>query len=209
VSLDGYDSNVFLNCPFDAAYQPLLEATLFTVIACGFEPRCALEIHDSGRPRIDKIVNIIGECRLGIHDISRTDLDAEHRLPRFNMPFELGLFLGAERYGPGRHRRKRCLILDIQRYRYQKFLSDIAGQDPSDYDHTQPATLIRRVRDWLSTHAGHRLPGAVGIQARYRQFLADKPAACQRLELTDDELTYLDLVAVIHHWFAEPEPATR
>jgi len=32
------------------------------------------------------------------HDISRTELN-EHSLPRFNMPLELGLFLGASRFG--------------------------------------------------------------------------------------------------------------
>ena len=41
--------------------------------------------------RLLKILCIIGECRLGIHDISRTELDAASGLPRFNMPLELGL----------------------------------------------------------------------------------------------------------------------
>jgi hypothetical protein len=34
---------------------------------------------------------MIGECELGIHDLSRVDTYGQ--LPRFNMPLELGLFL--------------------------------------------------------------------------------------------------------------------
>lgn len=55
-----------------------------------------LEINDAGDQRIDKINNIIKECKIGIHDISRTELDDHSNLPRFNMPLELGLFLGAK-----------------------------------------------------------------------------------------------------------------
>ena len=46
-----------------------------------------------------KIYGLIEECRYGIHDLSRTKLDEINALPRFNMPIELGLFLGAMRYG--------------------------------------------------------------------------------------------------------------
>ena len=68
---------------------------VFTVLRCGFTPRCALEVIDGGSTRISKIENLIEECPLGIHDISRTELDAANALPRFNMPLELGLFLRA------------------------------------------------------------------------------------------------------------------
>jgi hypothetical protein len=58
---------------------------------CGFRPRCALELDDSAEVRIDKILRKIAECRFGVHDLSRTELDAASALPRFNMPLELGL----------------------------------------------------------------------------------------------------------------------
>ena len=38
-----YNDNVFLNCPFDAAYKQLFDALVFAVHDCGFIPRCALE----------------------------------------------------------------------------------------------------------------------------------------------------------------------
>ena len=69
---------------------------VFTVLRSGFIPRCALELDDGSDNRFDKICRIIAECRLGIHDISKTELDAKSKLPRFNMPLELGLFLAAK-----------------------------------------------------------------------------------------------------------------
>src|SRR5712691_349151 len=77
-----YQRNVFINCPFDLAYQPIFRALVFTVYAANLRPRCALEIGDSSRVRLDKILQIIEECRLGIHDISRTQLDEKSLLPR-------------------------------------------------------------------------------------------------------------------------------
>ena len=127
-----YDQNVFINCPFDDGYQPLFRALIFAVFECGLRPRCAQEVYDGGEVRIEKIARIVRDCRWGIHDISRTDLNA-HNLPRFNMPLELGLFLGAQRFGIGPQARKSCLVLDRERYRYQEFISDIAtpGSSPN------------------------------------------------------------------------------
>lgn len=104
------DKAVFLNVPFDADYRPLFEALVFCVIDCDFEPRCALEASDGGHFHVEKITRIISTCAFGVHDISRTELDAKWGLPRFNMPFELGLFLGAKRFWnrlPGLCRRLR------------------------------------------------------------------------------------------------------
>jgi hypothetical protein len=47
---------------------------------------------------------------------------------------KLGLFLGAKTFGRRGSRAKVCLILDRQKYRYQKFCSDIAGQDIEAHD---------------------------------------------------------------------------
>lgn len=106
-----YNSNVFINCPFDTEYKPLLDIIVFTVYDCGFIVRCALEDDDASQVRIDKIYNIIADCRYGIHDISRTNLDEASGLPRFNIPFELGVFLGAKKFGSEEQKRKNVLYL--------------------------------------------------------------------------------------------------
>ncbi len=112
-----FETSVFVNCPFDDAYKPMFEAIVFAVFDCGYRPRCALEAYDAGEVRIEKIAALVRNCRLGVHDISRTELNAAG-LPRFNMPFELGLFLGAKRFGNAVQRRKTCLVLDREPYRY-------------------------------------------------------------------------------------------
>jgi len=58
------------------------------------------------------------------------------------MPLELGIFLGAKRFGGPKQKRKNCLILDREKYRYQQYCSDIAGQDIK----AQPALVWGTVR---------------------------------------------------------------
>jgi hypothetical protein len=192
--------SVFINCPFDDAYRPLFEATVFTVAHCGFAPRCALETVDAAGTRIDRIMDLIGKCPLGIHDISRTESEPVSGLPRFNMPFELGLFLGARRFGNRQQKAKNCLILDTERYRYQKFLSDIAGQD-IDAHGNDPAKAITKVRDFLRTHSGgRRLPGGAVIKRDFAQFEIRKPVICAALELDPGELTFVDFAYLVAHY---------
>src|SRR5258708_9420368 len=99
-----YEQTVFVNCPLDETYRPIFESIIFAVHDCGYAARCALEADDASEVRIEKIAKIIAECRFGVHDISRTEPDAATGLPRFNMPLELGLFLGAKRYGRGKQK---------------------------------------------------------------------------------------------------------
>ena len=88
-----YQNNVFINCPFDNQYKPLFDALVFAVHDAGFVAGSTLEVSDATQNRYDKILRIISECRYGVHDISRTESDTATSLPRFNMPFELGLWL--------------------------------------------------------------------------------------------------------------------
>src|SRR5881398_2313170 len=162
-------ASVFINCPFDSRYQPLFEAIVFCVSACGFVPRCTLELTDAGEVRIENIYRLIAQCNHSIHDISRTEVeDQPYQLPRFNMPLELGIFLGAKRFGGGSH--KRCLKMDRAPYRYKRFISDIGGQDIKSHDRS-PARAIRRVRDWLQSAPGKAaIPGGAMISRRYNRF---------------------------------------
>ena len=198
-----YEQSVFINCPFDNDYAPFFDAILFTIFKCKFVPRCALEHDDASQTRIDKINDIILDCKYGIHDISRTELDAESDLPRFNMPLELGLFLGCKRFSSGRQKEKICIIFDSERYRYQKFISDVSGQDIKSHDH-DPKTLITKLRNVFNTNLeDRRLLGATAIQADYEAYLGSKSKILELLELSEeDELTYADHVEIIQRWIA-------
>jgi hypothetical protein len=116
--------DVFINCPFDQAYAPIFQALIFCIYSCAFRPRSARELDDSGQLRMEKLYALIEECRYGIHDLSRTEPDAASGLPRFNMPLELGLFLGAKKYGDAAQKLKRALVLDVEPFRYQRFISN-------------------------------------------------------------------------------------
>lgn len=39
-----YERDVFINCPFDASYRPILRGLLFAVHDCGFKARSASEV---------------------------------------------------------------------------------------------------------------------------------------------------------------------
>ncbi len=196
-----YDNSVFVNCPFDSAYRPLFEAVTFAAYDCGFFPRCAQEMDDSTQVRIEKISAIIRGCRLAVHDISRTDLDSATRLPRFNMPLELGIFLGAKMFGFRDHRRKAALVLEEEPYLYQKYISDIAGQDIRAHGR-HPAKAIIEVRNFLSHYRddGVVLPGGEKIVERYADFRAGLPTACLGLHLVPEALTFRDLTNLIAGW---------
>jgi hypothetical protein len=58
--------------------------------------------------------------------------------------------LGALRFGTRVHKRKNCLTFDRERYRYQQFISEIAGLAIASH-HNDLHVLIAMVRDWLST----------------------------------------------------------
>jgi hypothetical protein len=183
---------VFINCPFDEDYRPLFRAMIFTIMRCGFKPRCALQVIDGAATRISKIETLIEECQLGIHDISRTELDAASQLPRSNMPLELGLFLGAKRYGDAAQRQKKCLVLDVERYRFQRFMSDIAGQDVEAHG-GKIDEIIKCVRAFLnSASRGTPLAGPANIQADYAVFQEQLPEICLELALRPDELDFKD-----------------
>jgi hypothetical protein len=191
--------DVFINCPFDDEYTPTFRALIFAIKACGFIPRSAREIDDGGQTRIEKLQAIMEESRYGIHDLSRTELDPVNKLPRFNMPLELDLFLGAKRYGGKHQKMKRVLILDVERYRYQRFISDLAGMDIHQHD-GDPAQAVRETRDWLANVSRRALPSAERVVALHRAFLAELPALADALQFQADRIPYVDFERIVAGW---------
>ena len=200
---DDYPTDVFINSPIDDEYEPLFRSIVFAVFDCGFRPRCSREVADSSEVRIETISRIISECRFGIHDLSRTEPDGRTGLPRFNMPLELGLFLGAKRFGDSRQKRKNCLILDRQRYRFQKFISDISGQDIESHG-GRPKNAIGVVRDWPSTASKRQgVPGGAVIHKRFLRFGRQLPRICEKLQQQPSALTYNEYANVVEIWLRE------
>lgn len=189
--------DVFINCPFDDAFAPHFRAMVFAVIACGFRVRCALELDDATGTRIDKLLRIIGQCRYGIHDISRVELDPASALPRFNMPFELGLFLGARHFGGRAQATKACMVQDRVKYRYQQFLSDIAGQDVKAHD-DRPEKTVRNVHAFLSTTDRREgIPALKPVLRSFERFTGGLPAMAHLRDLEADDLLFADLEKLV------------
>lgn len=194
-------SDVFINCPFDVDYARTFEALIFAVHALGFRARTAREIDDAADVRLEKIIRIIRECRYGIHDLSKADLDKNTKLARFNMPLELGIWLGAKKFGDEEQGRKSTLVLDTDSFRYRNFISDLAGIDPHAHGGI-PANAAREVRDWLATASRRRLPSANVLADLHGRFVADLPAMANRDGFNPNAIPYVDFVYFVTEWLS-------
>src|SRR5690606_22397915 len=125
----GFENSVFINCPFDRDFEPILQSILFCVIYAGLTPRIATEANDGGEVRLLKIRELIIQSRFSIHDLSRIQAKRRGEYFRLNMPFELGMDYGCRSFSGGIHTSKKMLILESKPYRYQAAISDLAGCD--------------------------------------------------------------------------------
>lgn len=186
----GFEKFVFVNCPFDDDYLPLLHAMLFAIHDCGFVARFAVEDAGAAEQRITKICRLINESRLSIHDISRIELTRQH-FPRFNMPFEAGIAYGAIQFDPDSGRD--MLVLEAVPFRGQITLSDLAGIDPKTHNNN-PDDMVAAVRGFLRAKKppGSQTRGAAAIVARYRQFVEELPILAEAVDFTPAEITSFD-----------------
>jgi uncharacterized protein YlxP (DUF503 family) len=195
--------SVFINAPFDEDYKSIFRAIVFTVLVSGFLPRCALDNNDGTEIRVTKIAKLIGECDWGIHDLSRVEVDPENGAPRFNMPMELGIHLGAKQFGDARQKRKRALILETTAHRYDISISDISGQDIAAHNN-DPTIAIQCVRNWLSDHRVHNavpLPGANSMIDDYKIFESEVAAILRAHKLDSlNALTHTDFMFAVSDW---------
>jgi hypothetical protein len=193
-----YNNSVFINCPFDDGFKDLQYAMVFTVYRYGFIPRSALEEDNALENRLSKIEKIIRECKFGIHDISCTELNA-NGLPRFNMPFELGMFFGMKNY-PDEHHRKVALLLERQPYLYQQYISDLSVVGITTHNN-DPVLLIKIVRDWLQVSSNRKnIYGHPIIVKEYTRFRKTLPGYVKKLKLEIDSLTFVDYALIVNEF---------
>ena len=167
-----FSKNVFIDCPFDSRYIPLLRPLLFTVLSLEYNPRIASESFDSGEARLSMICQLIRESKFSIHDISRIKASSAGELYRLNMPFELGVDLGCRLFSGGEGREKRCLILEKERFRYQRALSDMSNSDIKSHG-DDPERLVREVRNWFVEIDNKKASSPTRIWENFHEFVAD------------------------------------
>ncbi|HEX2081261.1 MAG TPA: hypothetical protein VHG08_26395 [Longimicrobium sp.] len=205
-----YESNVFVNCPFDSDYHPLLRPLLFTILLLGFTPKIASERSDSGEFRLAKISEFIRGSRYSIHDLSRIQARARGEFYRMNMPFELGLEYGCRLFGGQPFDEKRCLILEKRPYHYMKALSDLSGIDIENHNN-EPISLVRQVRNWFVETVGVRgAPSATAIWYAFdNDFMADFYERRQAEGFAQDDLNMMpvpEYVDFIRDWLRMIRP---
>lgn len=168
-----------MNCPFDELYLDMFRAMVFTIFRAGYVPRCTLEGSDCGELRLNRIIRLINECQRGIHDISRVEFDGKDKLPRFNMPFELGLFLGAKYFGAEPPSERPCLILEKKPHQHDICLSDISGCDPIAHSDSV-RRIVSRIWAWLTNRSDQGETSEQKVYDAYLLFKADYEAFCKR-----------------------------
>ena len=202
----GFAYNVFINCPFDEAYHPLLRPLLFTVIYLGYNPRIATERSDSAENRIDKISGLIRDSKYSIHDLSRLKAAEAGEFSRMNMPFELGIEYGCRLFGPAPMDSKQCLLLEKKRYDFMKALSDLSGVDIKDHAN-EPDEVVRAVHNWFVETVGLRgVDSPTVIWDKFNYFASDFYDARKSEGFTDDDLNMMpvpEYIDFIKDWVAE------
>jgi hypothetical protein len=157
VAASDYERSVFINCPFDAEFEPLFHSIVLTVAARGFLPRSARQTEGQAETRISRIARGILEAKYSIHDLSRYQGEGAGNLARFNMPLELGIALGIQYLGDIERRisgnRHNWVVLVPANALDRKFISDLSGYDHREHDR-QPMTVIKAVASWLSLQPG-------------------------------------------------------
>jgi hypothetical protein len=200
--IDNFEKNVFVNCPFDDNYRQLLIGIIFTLKYFDYNPRLSLERADSGESRIEKILGLIEGSKFGIHDLSRIVSTKSNEHYRMNMPFELGIDYGCQKLKGGKWGNKKILILEKEKFRFQKAISDLSGSDIKNHD-DEPMKIIYAVRDWLVTEELQRGSSGKKIWNNFNEFeayLYDEVVEKDGHESTDE----VPIPEVIHHisnWF--------
>jgi len=93
------------------------------------------------------------------------------------------------------------LKLDRDRYRYQKFISDLSGIDPKAHNN-KPEIAIINVRDWLNdvTNVDFNIQSGSIIAKKYDEFCKYLPGLATDVGLKMKDLTYRDYCYVVQEW---------
>lgn len=171
--MSSFDKNVFINCPYDDEYLPLLKALIFTIKACGFYPRIALERFNSAEVRLQKIKQLIEESCFSVHDLSRIKAVNAGDYFRLNMALELGMDIGCRDYHPEPiFRTKKLLVLESERYSVQRGLSDMSFGDCKTHEGSEEK-LIKCVRDWFYESGTKKIKPASTIWDDFNEFMSN------------------------------------
>lgn len=203
-----FEKSVFINCPFDEDYDPILQAILFCVLYLGFSPRISRERTNSAEVRVDNIRSLIESAKYSIHDLSRCQAKRRGEHFRLNMPFELGMDYACRSwFGNGRED-KTLLILEEKPYRYQAVLSDLSGCDIGFHGGNYQKA-VRKVRNWFVNETWIAADPPTRILARYAAFQGwyyDRQIAAGSSDEDIRDYPTNELLMAMQDWLAIGQP---
>jgi hypothetical protein len=161
--------------------------------------------------RFAKLLKLIRESRRTVHDLSRIELGA-NALPRFNMPFEVGLAMGAKHFGKPDQRQKTALVMVRANHALPAYLSDMGGSDQQAHNN-DPSEVMRIVSRYLhQTPAGGPVPGRTwlvnSLALFKREVLPAMATAAKRgLDETDPFDDYRVYLSFVNAYLVEAKKA--
>lgn len=81
-----FEDNIFINCPFDKEYKPILKILVFSSIYLGYKPLLS-ETINSADSRVEGIQDLISQAKYSIHDLSRMESTKKKRVSSFQYAF--------------------------------------------------------------------------------------------------------------------------
>lgn len=197
-----------MNCPFDEDYEPILQAILFCIMWFDLAPRLSKENDDAGESRLNKITSLIKESKYSIHDLSRCQATSAGEYQRMNMPFELGIDFGCQKFGRKPCNTKLILVLEEKPHSYDVGLSDFSGRDVGVHNGNY-TEAIRKVRNWFVTQGVTNPGSASKIIAGYEDFQEWYYERQESLGFTEDDIldySTNELLAGINDWMKLGRP---
>jgi len=203
-----FERCIFINCPLDKDFEPLLQAILFCIVYLNFLPRISTERTDSAENRLEKIRNLIENSKYSIHDLSRCQAVEAGEHFRLNMPFELGLDYGCRQYFGNGRENKKILVLEEQKYRYQAAISDLSGCDIEAHG-GDFQVAVRKVRNWLVSEAKAEKVGAakiIGAYADFQEWYYERQLSAGFSDEDIQDYPTSELLGAMIQWIAEGKP---
>ena len=167
--------SVFLNVPYDLAFERLYLAYIAGLSTLGLAARATLEI-PGGERRLDRIFTLLQSCTYSIHDLSRVQLNRTRpATPRFNMPMELGLAIAWSKLSHGKHS---WFVFETEQGRALKSISDLNGTDLNIHGGTVAGVMRELCNAFVRRRGGQ--PNVPQMMSVYRKLRAAVPAIQQR-----------------------------
>jgi len=160
-------NGVFLNIPLDSDYERLFVTLVAGLVAFGCEPRCAIAIPETGVNRLEKIFKLLTTSQYSIHEMSRVKLSGRKQVPRFNMPFELGLAVAWSIQNHGRHG---FILFEEKAHRLEYSLNDLNGHDVNIHGGTHKG-ILKSLRELFQRQPPVSLKKLESVAFQCRRFM--------------------------------------